>query len=93
MNAFSWPEVEAIPSNRRRRCYGAAVEAALAPVRSDPAACPSAPRLQELKSQLDADGHDTTAFRQELEQLLDVAGLVLPAQYSKTPLLLRLRRL
>jgi len=44
-------------------------------------------------SQLDADGHDTTAFRRELEQLLDVAGLVLPARYGKTPLLLRLRRL
>ena len=42
-------------------------------------------------SQLDADGHDTTALRQELEQLLDVVALVLPARNGKTPLLLILR--
>ena len=42
-------------------------------------------------TQLDADGHDTAAFRQELEQLLDVVGLVLPARNGKTPLLLVLR--
>ena len=42
-------------------------------------------------SQLDADGHDTTAFRRELEQLLDVMGLILPARGGKTPLLLVLR--
>ena len=42
-------------------------------------------------SQLDADGHDTTAFRQELEQILEVMGLILPARSGKTPLLLVLR--
>ena len=90
MNTFTSPKVEAVPSSCRR-CYGAAVEAALAPIRYDPAARPSAPRLQELLSQLDADGHDTTALRQELEQLLDVVGLALPARNAKTPLLLVLR--
>jgi len=93
VSTFTSPKVEAIPSSCRRRCYGAAVEAALAPIRYDPAASPSAPRLQELLSQLDADGHDTTALRQELGQLLDVVGLVLPARNARTPLLLVLRTL
>ena len=91
VSSFTWPKVEGIPAGARRRCYGAAVEAALASVRYDPGARPSAPRLQELLSQLDADGHDTTAFRQELEQILDVMGLILPARSGKTPLLLVLR--
>jgi len=90
VNTVTSSNAEPVPSSCRR-CYGAAVEAALAPIRHDPAAHPSAPRLQELLSQLDADGHDTTALRQELEELLEVLGLALPVPNAKTPLLLIMR--
>lgn len=59
-----------VPGSTHRRCYGAAVEAALADVLKDPGERRSAPRLRELMSQLDADGHNTTALRRELAQLL-----------------------
>jgi hypothetical protein len=39
-------------------------------------------------SQLDADGHDTTALREELERLLDVVALAVPAYRVEPPLLL-----
>lgn len=64
----------------RRRCYGAAVEEALAPYIEQHANAigPSAPRLRELLSQLDADGHETGALREELEWLLEALGSELP---------------
>jgi hypothetical protein len=34
-----------------------------------------APRLTELMMQLDADGHNTTQLRLELEKLIDEIGL------------------
>ena len=77
--------MEALPSSFRRRCYGAAVEAALAPIRSDRTARPSAPRLQELMSQLDADGHNTAALREELSQLLDAVAIALPGFHTRLP--------
>jgi hypothetical protein len=59
-----------VPGSRHRRCYGAAVEAALAETLLDPSGQRSAPRLRELMSQLDADGHNTVALRKELGDLL-----------------------
>lgn len=59
-----------VPGSELRRCYGAAVEAALAEAlfaQSNPL---SAPRLRELMSQLDADGHNTVAMRTELDELV-----------------------
>ncbi len=64
------PRTALVPGSRMRRCYGAAVEAALVELFIDPSNPPSAPRLRELMSQLDADGHNTVALRQELEDLL-----------------------
>lgn len=77
--------VQALPSSFRRRCYGASVEAALAPIRSDRTAPPSAPRLQELMSQLDADGHNTAALREELSQLLNAVAIALPGFHTRLP--------
>jgi hypothetical protein len=64
------------------------VEAALAHVTLHQASPPTARRLQELLSQLDADGHDTAALRHELGQLLDAVGMGLPALRTDTPPLL-----
>ena len=60
---------------RARRCYGEAVEQAIteAEVRGDLSGL--APRLTELMMQLDADGHNTTQLRLELEKLIDEIGL------------------
>ena len=77
-----------VPAGGRRRCYGAAVEAALAQVTLYPAPPSTAPRLQELLSQLDADGHDTAALREELEQLLVAVGMGLPELRTDIPPLL-----
>ena len=85
MSSSRSQDAEAIPSGGRRRCYGAAVEAALAHVKLHRAVPPTAPRLQELLSQLDADGHETAALRDELGQLLDAAGMGLPALRTDPP--------
>jgi len=60
---------------RARRCYGEAVEQAIteAEVRGDLSGL--APRLTELMMQLDADGHNTTQLRLELEKLIDEIGM------------------
>ncbi len=81
MSPFDCAESGTIPSALRRRCYGAAVEEALAPFTEQDANAnrPSAPRLRELLSQLDADGHETGALREELEWLLETLGMELPA--------------
>ena len=85
MSSLRSQEADTLPSGRRRRCYGAAVEAALAHVTLHQASPPTARRLQELLSQLDADGHDTAALRDELGQLLDAAGMGLPALRTEPP--------
>jgi hypothetical protein len=81
MSPFDCVEFGQIRSGGRRRCYGAAVEEALAPSIEQHANAtgPSAPRLRELLSQLDADGHETGALREELEWLLEALGMELPA--------------
>ncbi len=63
--------------HHRRRCYGAAVESALLgrPAREVRVGEPHAPRLLELLSQLDADGHDTEKLRTELWGLLETVAL------------------
>jgi len=63
-----------VPGSTRRRCYGAAVEAALDDVLFGQSNPSSAPRLRELLSQLDADGHDTAALRMELDALMASSG-------------------
>ncbi len=70
-----------------RRCYGAAVEAAIvgAVVSEDADWKPRAPRLHELLSQLDADGHDTRQFRAELSQLLSAFALIQFAVHCNDP--------
>ena len=83
MAALTPQKVVAIPVTYRRRCYGAAVEAALVHS-SKPNGPPGAPRLQELLTQLDADGHDTVALREELGHLLDAVGMGLTA-FAKWP--------
>jgi hypothetical protein len=45
------------------------------PFRTSKPCAGAPPRLQELLCQLDADGHDTSAFRRELRELLDAAGI------------------
>ena len=75
-------------AHQRRRCYGAAVEAALfdRPSHDGRAGTPLAPRLLELLSQLDADGHDTKKLRTELRELLEAADFgPLPSWYQRTP--------
>jgi hypothetical protein len=57
---------------RPRRCYGQAVEEAMRHVAGSGE---RAPRLTELMTQLDADGHDTTRLRTELESLVDALGM------------------
>lgn len=75
MSVLISPQFDVALPSRQRRCYGAAVEAALAPVHSDLATQLRAPRLKELLSQLDADGHDTDALRRELALILLYVGL------------------
>ena len=62
-------------SPRARRCYGQAVEQAVTAAESHGEAPHRAPRLTELMTQLDADGHNTTQLRIELEGLLDELGM------------------
>ena len=57
---------------RARRCYGQAVEEAMLDVGASGG---RAPRLTELMTQLDADGHDTARLRTELESLVDALGM------------------
>lgn len=64
------PTTALVPGSRHRRCYGAAVEAAVADVLINPSNPPTAPRLHELLSQLDADGHNIVALRIELDELV-----------------------
>ena len=68
-------EAETAKLAHARRCYGEAVEQAIieAEVRGELSA--RAPRLTELMMQLDADGHNTTQLRLELEKLIDEIGL------------------
>ena len=77
MGTMSPQQIQETPAKRRQQCYGSAVEVALAGLflRDDPEIPPRAPRLHELLSQLDADGHDTAALRQELRRLLDAVGV------------------
>ena len=56
---------------RPRRCYGRAVEHALDEYAAVGDFAGRAPRLTELMTQLDADGHDTTLLRAELGSLVD----------------------
>lgn len=60
---------------RVRRCYGHAVEQAVTESRTRGEFTTRAPRLTELMTQLDADGHDTTQLRHELEGLVDEIGM------------------
>lgn len=60
---------------RPRRCYGQAVEEAVTASESHGEQVARAPRLTELMTQLDADGHNTTQLRLELEGLLDELGM------------------
>ena len=60
---------------RARRCYGQAVEQAMTEVEFTREVRGRAPRLTELMTQLDADGHDTTHLRRELEGLIDQLGM------------------
>lgn len=66
-------ETAAIP--RPRRCYGQVVEQAVTAAESHGEQAHRAPRLTELMTQLDADGHNTTQLRLELEGLLDELGM------------------
>jgi hypothetical protein len=87
MSPFDCVEFGPIRSVGRRRCYGAAVEEALAPCIEQyrNATRPNAPRLRELLSQLDADGHETGALREELGWLLEALGMELPAFHWLRP--------
>lgn len=60
---------------RGRRCYGQAVEEAVTVAESRGEQAHRAPRLTELMTQLDADGHNTTQLRLELEHLIDELGM------------------
>lgn len=60
---------------RSRRCYGQAVEAAVTKTETRGELTTRAPRLTELMTQLDADGHNTTQLRIELEGLIDEIGM------------------
>lgn len=60
---------------RTRRCYGQAVEQAVTRSQSHGEFTTRAPRLTELMTQLDADGHNTTQLRIELEGLIDEIGM------------------
>jgi len=68
-------EQETTPTNRARRCYGHAVEQAVTEAESHGELSGIAPRLTELMTQLDADGHNTTQLRLELESLVDELGM------------------
>ena len=56
---------------RNRRCYGQAIEEAMTEVATRGEWAGHAPRLTELMTQLEADGHNTTQLRIELEALID----------------------
>jgi hypothetical protein len=60
---------------RNRRCYGQAIEEAMTEVASRGEWAGHAPRLTELMTQLDADGHNTTQLRIELEALVDEVAM------------------
>ena len=60
---------------RVRRCYGHAVEQAVTESQTRGEFTSRAPRLNELMTQLDADGHNTTQLRLELEGLVDEIGM------------------
>jgi hypothetical protein len=60
---------------RARRCYGQAVEQAITEAETHGETTAIAPRLTELMTQLDADGHNTTQLRLELEALIDALGM------------------
>ena len=66
---------EAGRSPRMRRCYGAAVELAVSEAGARGDFSGHAPRLTELMTQLDADGHDTAQLRMELSRLVDEIGM------------------
>ena len=68
-------EQETSSRARARRCYGQVVEQAITEgeVRGDLSG--RARRLTELMMQLDADGHNTTQLRLELEKLIDEIGM------------------
>ena len=68
-------EQETAPANRARRCYGHAIEQAVTEAESHGELSGIAPRLTELMTQLDADGHNTTQLRLELESLVDELGM------------------
>ncbi len=68
-------EIEKAAPLRRRRCYGEAVEQAVTEVDARGDLSSVAPRLTELMTQLDADGHNTTHLRIELEALIDACGM------------------
>jgi hypothetical protein len=61
VNVFNFLKAKVVPSSRRRRRYGTALEAAVSPFRRDPTV-PKAPRLQALRSRVDPDGHDSVAL-------------------------------
>jgi hypothetical protein len=60
---------------RSRRCYGQAVEQAVTAHAARGEWAGYAPRLNELMTQLEADGHNTTQLRLELESLVDHVGM------------------
>ena len=68
-------EMEKKAPARPRRCYGEAVEQAITEIHVQGAPRSVAPRLTELMTQLDADGHDTTSLRIELEALIDTVSM------------------
>lgn len=68
-------EREVTERSRTRRCYGQAVEQAVTESQSRGEFTSRAPRLTELMTQLDADGHNTTQLRIELESLVDEIGM------------------
>lgn len=68
-------EQEVTGPMRLRRCYGHAVEQAVTESQTRGEFTTRAPRLVELMTQLDADGHNTTQLRLELEGVLDEIGM------------------
>jgi len=94
MGTMSPQQIQETPAKRRQQCYGSAVEVALAGVslHGEPDAPLGAPRLQELLSQLDADGHDTAALRKELGHLLDAVGVGRMALAQWPPTVVRFPR-
>lgn len=75
LGEMSRREQEVSGPMRMRRCYGHAVEQAVTEAQARGEFTNRAPRLNELMTQLDADGHNTTQLRLELEGVLDEIGM------------------